>query len=424
MITYCIKHGHVLDPVSDIDGIRDLFVIDGQIHYESPATDIEISIIDATDQWVIPGLIDVHVHLREPGNEAAETIETGSHAAACGGFSHIVSMPNTIPAVDTPEKVRWIIERAREAGYAHVCPSACLTVDRKGERVAELEALAEAGAVAFTDDGCTVTCNDVMLAAMKKAAELGLPVMDHAQDHAAEKRGVMHEGRVSQAAGLPGIPSSAETNIVRRDIELATRTGCHVHIQHVTCGETVDLIRQARHNGIKVSGELTPHHLVLCDEDIDPDNANYKMNPPLRSREDREKLIEGILDGTLNCFATDHAPHTADRKARGFVEAPFGVVGLETAVGITYTELVLKGLMDMKTWLRRWGEGPATVLGKAVPTLAAGKPANLAILDTYHEWVVNPAAFISRSCNTPFKGKALFGNVTHMFLDGRLVYQN
>ena len=409
-----IRGGTLLDPAAGTEAQGDLYLEDGLI---APRPDTRHAtrgtrVIDATGLYVAPGLIDVHVHLREPGGERAETIATGAAAARHGGFATIVAMPNTRPPIDTPERVAFVLEQGRKAGEAEVLTTACLTRDRAGKEVAPLSELAAAGAVAFTDDGCTVQDDAVMRAAMEQAAALGIPVMDHAQDRDMELRGgCMHEGTRSRAHGLPGIPAEAETRIVARDLRLAEETGCAVHIQHVSCGESVDLIRDAQARGVCVTGEATPHHLMFCDEDVDPDRpAGFKMNPPLRTAQDRERILEGVLDGTLSILATDHAPHPMEEKARGFVEAPFGIVGLETAIGVTYTLLVRSGRMARIGWLRAWTTHPAALIGRRPPSLAPGAPGSVVLLDLDRPWTVDAALFRSLGRNTPFDGLELVGH--------------
>ncbi|MBU0678380.1 MAG: dihydroorotase [Verrucomicrobia bacterium] len=406
-----IRGGRLVDPVSGRDETGDIFVREGLIAAKPEVLPDDTQIVDAAGKIVAPGFIDIHVHFREPGGEAAETIETGSAAAARGGFTTVVTMPNTTPPIDTASLVASARARGDEVALTHVAPSACISKGREGKLLADLEALASAGAVAFTDDGCTVQSDQLMLEAMEVAADLGIPIMDHAQDRAAELRGgVMHKGNASKRLGLPGIPASAEISIIARDIELAEKTSCELHIQHVSAGESVELIRKARERGVDVTGELTPHHLVFTDEDVLIDDpSRFKMNPPLRSQADREKLIEAVIDGTFCAFATDHAPHTAAAKAKGFREAPFGVVGLETAVGVTYTELVLGKLMDLQTWIKRWTVGPAAVIGMDLPSLAVGSIANIVVLDLEGEWTVDPARFKSLSRNSSFTGRTLTG---------------
>jgi dihydroorotase len=374
---------------------------------------------------VAPGFIDAHVHLREPGGEAAETVATGSAAAARGGFTTVLAMPNTTPPLDRPDRVETVRALGQACGLARVLVSGCITRGRAGAETADLAALAAAGAAAFTDDGSTVQDDAVMRAGMKAAAALGRPVMDHAQDRTVELQGgVMHEGRKSRACGLPGIPASAEAGTIRRDIELARETGCRVHIQHVTSRDGVELIGQAREAGLPVSGELTPHHLALPDEEVDPHDATFKMNPPLRSPEDREALIEACREQVLEVFATDHAPHPAEAKARGFLKAPFGIVGLETAVGITYTRLVETGLMPVQDWIRAWTQAPAALLGLPPPGLHPGSRADLVVLDVDTTWTVDPDAFASRARNTPFAGWKLRGRAVCTVLEGRVTWKD
>ena len=305
---------------------------------------------------------------------------------------------------------------------AHVLPSACLTVGRGGREPADLAALAAAGAVAFTDDGSTVPDAAVLQRVMTAAAALGSPVMDHALDDVLAAAGVMHDGARSRQLALPGIPSRAEIAIVQRDIALARRTGCAMHIQHVSCRESAALIRAARRNGTPVSGEVTPHHLALCDAAIENDAARFKMSPPIRTAADRHGLQEAIADGTLQAFATDHAPHLAEEKARGFRDAPFGVVGLETAVGVTYTLMVEGKRMSRLEWLRRWTTGPAAVLNMDPPSLEAGRPANLTLLDLSSTWTVDPRTFRSKSRNTPFGGQTFTGQAVYTLCDGHVVW--
>ncbi len=418
-----IRGGRVIDPSAGTNEARDLFIQDGLIVQTPASVPAGAEVIEAAGLVVVPGLIDLHVHLREPGGEEAETIETGSRAAARGGFTTIVAMPNTKPPLDTPERVAQVIRRADEVGLVRVIPSACITAGRDGHEVADLKALVEAGAGVFTDDGTTVPSDETMKRAMTLAAALNKPIMDHAQDREMEKNGVMHEGEFSKHWKLPGIPSEAEIKVIRRDIDLARRTGCAVHIQHVSTKEGAELIREARARRLKVSGELTPHHLALTDADIKEGDTNYKMNPPLRSAADRAALVQAIVDGSLQAFATDHAPHTAAAKARGFLQAPFGIVGLETAVGVTYTELVVSGLMELGSWVHRWTIGPARVLGLPDPGFKPGAPADVTILDLNKTWTVRSREFLSKSRNTPFENRELAGRAVRTICRGRTTWQ-
>ena len=422
---FLIKGARIIDPAAGIDTIRDLFIKNGRFFRVPEVIPANTTVIEAAGLVAAPGFVDLHVHLREPGHEAAETVETGCRAAARGGFTTIVAMPNTNPALDTPEAVGDLARRAKAANLVHVLAAPCITRQRAGHDVADLEALDRAGAVAFTDDGCTVSDDTVMELAMRKAAQLNRPIMDHALSPKLAGHGVMHEGEYSRKHGLPGITSEAETVIVERDIRLSRETGCAIHIQHLSAAESVNLIRDARRNGLRVTAELTPHHLALTDADVNPAKPGcHKMNPPVRSVADREGLIQGLLDGTISCFATDHAPHTATTKDKGFLTAPFGVVGLETAIGVTYTLLVKKGLMRPLDWVSRWTLAPARILGQSVPTLATGAPADLVLLDLESEYTVHAGDFASKSHNTPFDGWPLTGRAVMTFCDGRLVFDS
>ena len=331
-------------------------------------------------------------------------------------------MPNTAPPVDRAERVAFQRDQADRYGWSRVLPSGCITVDRKGRQLCDLASMAQAGAIAFTDDGSNLADEGLLREALAAAATLHRPLMDHAVDPILAGRGVIHEGERSAVLGLPGIPSLAEVRAVERNIAATADAGGAMHIQHITAGDVVGLIADARKSGLNVSGEVTPHHLVLTDADVPADDADFKMNPPLRSAQDRVALIEGILSGTLEAFATDHAPHRRQDKERGLLKGPFGIVGLETAVGITYQALVYTGLMPVSDWVARWTVGPAKVLGLDPPTLAEGQPADLAIIDTEREWTVQRRRFLSKSDNTPFEGRKLHGDVTLTMIEGRIAW--
>ncbi|MBU1694488.1 MAG: dihydroorotase [Verrucomicrobia bacterium] len=417
-----IRGARLLDPARGRDEPGDLYILNGRFAEPPPAPPPGAEVIEAAGLVAAPGFIDLHVHLREPGDEDAETIETGCRAAVRGGRTTVVAMPNTRPPMDTPDRVAGLIRRAEEIGLCRVLPAACITRGRAGGTLAPLAELAAAGACAFTDDGSTVPSDDVMRRAMEQAAALSRPILDHAQAQDLERRGVMHEGLYSARWGLPGIPSAAEVDIVRRDIRLARETGGHLHIQHVSAAESVELLRRARAEGLPVSGEVTPHHLALTDADVRPDDARWKMNPPLRGKADRAALVRAVEEGVIGVLATDHAPHTAAAKARGFREAPFGVIGLETAVGVTYTRLVVNGRMSALDWVRCCTVGPARVLGLPDPALAPGAPADLVLLDLDSERTVSAGEFRSKSRNTPFEGWRVKGRAVRTFLGGRTVF--
>ncbi len=418
---WIIQGGRPLDPTDGDRGVGDLYIADGLIVADPPA---KARTIDASGLTVMPGLIDLHVHFREPGHEGAETIASGSRAAARGGFTTVVTMPNTRPAVDSPEQVAFALRQAEAAGAVELLPSACITCERRGNALTDLPALAAAGAVAFTDDGSTVSDDDLMQRAMQQAAALGRPVMDHALDPILAGTGVLHDGEAARRLGLPGIPSAAEDRIVARDIKLAAATGCAMHIQHVSSGASAHMIAEAASRGLPVTGEATPHHLALSDADILSDDGNFKMNPPLRTPEDREALIEAVLDGGLSILATDHAPHLAALKAKGIRQAPFGVVGLETALGVTYQLLVVERGMRPQAWLQRWTTGPAALLGRPAPSLTPGARADLVLADLQNDWQVDPSAFVSLSKNTPFTNHRCRGRAVLTISAGKITWSD
>jgi len=420
--TWRISGGRIIDPVSGRDEVADLCIEQGLIAKPRPGTRAETPQIDARGLVVVPGLTDLHTHFREPGNEKAETIESGSLAAARGGFATAVIMPNTDPPADTPERIAWILKRGRARSSLRVKPAGCITRGRNGNQLADLKPMADSGCVAFTDDGSTVANEAVMVQAMETARALDVPIMDHALDALIAGKGVMHDGVTSARLGLPGIPSRAETTIVERDLRLCEQTNCTLHIQHVSSKESVELIRKARERGLAVSAEVSPHHLALTDSDVRIDDPNFKMNPPLRAEEDRQALLSGAADGTLQAFATDHAPHCPADKAGDFIQAPFGVVGLETAVGITYSLLVKTGLMSIKEWIHRWTVGPASILGSDPPALSAGRTADISVLDLDSEWTVRSSEFLSRSRNTPFEGRRVTGRAIYTFCRGAMIW--
>ncbi|MCQ2391336.1 MAG: dihydroorotase [Kiritimatiellae bacterium] len=344
--------------------------------------------------WRLPGFIDVHVHFRDPGVPEAETRQTGAAAAVAGGFAHVVTMPNTTPAGDN---VAWIREQIEDTALpVEIWPSACISKGRLGNEVADLEALAAAGAVAFTDDGAFVDNPQVMEAAMHRAAKLGIPVMQHAVVPALLAGGVMRDCAVARRFNLPVMPPAAEVEAVKRDIALVRVTGCALHIQHISCAETVALIRAAQKEGLPVSGEATPHHLLLSCDDIPADDANWKMAPPLGNREDVAAIREGVKDGTLALFATDHAPHPADKKAGGFRTSANGIIGLETAIPVTWKVMVEDEGMDPCEWARRWTTGPAALVKKPL--------SGVTTLDLEANRTVDPAQFKSLSRNQPYAG--------------------
>jgi len=419
----------VVDPSRGIDRSQDLWLDQGRIAglgEDAPAalrSRQDVEIIDVSGAVVCPGLVDIHVHLREPGQEEKETVETGTMAAARGGFTTIACMPNTTPPLDDRPRVEYVIRRAREAGHARVLPIGAVTRGQAGEALTEMEDLVEAGAVAFSDDGKPVHNAEIMRRALELLRPLGVPVIQHAEDPNLKGSGVIHEGWISTRIGLKGIPDAAESVMVARDALLAELTGGRVHIAHLSAARSVEIIRKAKARGIAMTGEVTPHHLVLTDEAVSGYDTNTKMNPPLRSTRDREALIEGVVDGTIDCLATDHAPHTDIEKDNDFESAPFGITGLETALGLYLKSLVEPGHLTLPELLLRMTRKPLEVLGRRGGTLEPGEPADVTVFDPDARWTVRVAESASKSRNTPFDGWELPGRILLTIMDGQIRFR-
>ena len=410
------------DPASGTDSVRDVLVVDGR--FADPTTTpvpARARRIDGRGLVLAPGFWDVHVHFRDPGATDAETLETGAAAAARGGFTHVVTMPNTIPAYDSAELLRRQLDATLPV---KILPSACLSVGRSGKAATDADALAAAGAAAFTDDGCTVADDAVMTEAMRRAARVGRVVMDHAVNPSICGDGVIRDCPAARALSLPTMPPEAEVEAVRRDIALCRETGCRLHIQHVSCAGSIELIAAARREGLPVTGEATPHHLAIAAEDIPGDDANYRMNPPLGTRADVAALRKAVLDGVITIFATDHAPHTAEKKARGFRHAPSGVLGMETAIGVSYKAMVEESGMPLADWVAAWTAAPARLLGLDAPSLAPGAPADFVLIDTATPWKVDAAAFASKSRNCPFDGWTLHARPVLTCCEGAVTFDS
>lgn len=379
-------------------------------------------VIDAAGKLVSAGLIDMHVHLRDPGFEYKEDIETGTLAAAKGGFTTIACMPNTRPVTDTPETIRYILDKAQAKGAVKVLPYAAITKNELGRELTDFAALKEAGAIGFTDDGVGVQNAQMMKDAMALAKSLGMPIIAHCEDDSLVVGAAVTDGKFAREHGLKGIPNESEAIHVGRDVLLAEATGVHYHVCHVSTEQSVRLIRLAKQIGVKVTAEVCPHHLILSDEDIPGLDANWKMNPPLRSPRDVQAVIEGLEDGTLDMVVTDHAPHSAEEKAKGMQLAPFGITGFETAFPLLYTKFVRTGKWTLGFLLQRMTEDPARVFGLESGRLEAGAPADLTIIDLDGEREVDPQSFVSKGKNTPFGGWKLQGWPVMTVVDGAVVW--
>ncbi len=419
-----LKGGRVVDPSQKLDRVADVLLEDGKVvAIGGDAASAEgAEMVDCAGMVVTPGLIDVHVHLREPGGEHKETIATGAASAAAGGFTAVCAMPNTDPPIDDPAGVGFVIAQGRKAAKARVYPVGCISVGRAGERLALVGEMVEAGAVAITDDGSPVMDSGLMRMALEYAKGFGIPVADHPEDVGLSRDGHMNEGIISTRLGLGGKPNASEDIHIVRDLLLAELTGGHIHLQHVSTRFGVESIRQAKARGVHVTAEASPHHLVLTHEAVEGYRTEAKMNPPLRAEEDVAAVRAGLADGTLDTLATDHAPHHYDEKEAAFADAPNGIVGLETALGIVLTRVVAEGVIDLPTMVDRMSCQPARVFNLPGGTLAPGSVADVTVFDPEAVWTVDPKAFLSKSRNTPFAGWELKGRPVRTIVDGRTVW--
>jgi dihydroorotase len=421
-----IKGGRVIDPSQDIDKIADLLIKDGKILWlgEGKPPEEDYAVLNAGGLIVCPGFIDLHCHLRQPGYEEKETIASGTWAAARGGFTTVCCMPNTNPPLDNGDMLNYVRTVAAREGIIRVFPIGCVTVGRKGEELADLNEMEMNGAVAFSDDGSPVSRPEIMRRALEYSRDFKRPVIDHCEDTSLTKGGQINEGVVSLEMGLHGMPAKAEELIVKRDIDLAKETGGHVHIAHVSTAASVELIRQAKEEGVHVTAEVTPHHLTLTEEDVIKYGTLAKVNPPLRTKKDTIALLRALNDSVIDIVATDHAPHTKADKDCEFTQAVFGISGLETALG-SLAGLILKSELNLNNMIAALTVGPAHVLGYAkLGTLETGAPADICIFDLHKEWTVDTDKFASKGKNTPLAGQMLKGKVMATIYMGRPVYMD
>lgn len=430
----CVNNGRLINPKTGFDGPADLIIENGIVrrilpHKETtPRERAEAAsgadeVINAAQSWVVPGLIDLHVHFREPGFEYKEDIESGAAAAARGGFTTVCAMPNTKPVIDSEETVAYVNRKAALACGVHVLPIGAITRGEAGAELTDFAAMKQAeggGICALSEDGKSVMDSRLMRDAMRKAKECGLKIFSHTEDAALAAGGAVNEGETAVRLGVAGIPPEAEEIIAARDILLAKNTGCPLHLCHISTKGSVELIREAKRRGIPVTAETAPHYFLLTDEDVE--NANFKMNPPLRSREDREAIIQGLADGTLDVIATDHAPHSCEEKARPIAQAPFGIVGLETSFALSYTALVKTGILTPLELISRMSLRPAEILGVEKGDLSPGKAADYTIIDVEQEYRIDPGQFASKGRSTPFTGKAVFGVIRRTVAGGKTVF--
>jgi dihydroorotase len=424
-MTLLIRGGRVIDPANSVDAVQDVLVEEGKIARVGPALAAPQSatVIDATGKWVCPGFIDMHVHLREPGFEYKETVATGTRAAAAGGFTALCCMANTQPVNDTRAVTDYILAKARSEGVVRVYPIGAVTRGLEGKELAELAELAEAGCVAYSDDGQCVMSAELYRRAMEYTLPFGAPVISHAEDHTLSRGGCMNEGVVSTELGLPGIPAAAEDIMVARDLLLAELTGAHVHIAHLSTAGAVRLVRDAKARGVRVTAEVTPHHLLLTEDAVRGWDPNAKMAPPLRTKRDTDALVEALADGTIDCVATDHAPHALSEKEGEFERAANGIVGLETAVSLLLDRLVKPGALPLGTLVSRLSRDPARLLRLPGGSLGAGAPGDLTLIDPDAAVTIDPTRFASRSRNTPFAGWTATGRPWKTIVGGTVVWE-
>ncbi len=422
-MTILIQGGHVIDP-GRVNGVADVLIENGTIAAVGPklAVPSGATVIPAAGRLVVPGFVDLHVHFREPGFEYKETIQSGTEAAVAGGFTSVCAMPNTNPVNDNQAVTEFMLERAKAAGTARLYPIGAITKRSEGKELAEIGDLRRAGCVAISDDGKPVMNSLVMRRAMEYARAFDVPVVDHCEDLHLSEGGCMNEGVISTELGLPGIPSAAEDVMVARNVSLAELTGARLHLAHISTAGSVRMVREAKARGLKVTAEACPHHFTLTEETTRGYNTHAKMNPPLRTNLDVQAIKDGLRDGTIDVIATDHAPHATQEKQQEFTEAPFGIVGLETALPLTLA-LVDEGVLTLESAIDKLSTAPAKAFSLNAGTLAVGAPADVAIVDPDRQWEVDPSRFRSKSRNTPFAGWKVKGRVTTTIVSGRVVYE-
>ena len=424
-MTILIKNGRLINPSENLDKVMDIFVEDGIIKEKAESIENQAdTVIDAAGCYVMPGLIDLHVHFRDPGLTYKEDIETGSKAAAKGGFTTVCCMPNTKPVVDNVETVKYIIEKGEKTGLTNVLPVGAVTKNMAGVEITDVEELKKAGICAISEDGKSVMNSGVYRKAMKNAAKANVPVLAHCEDINLVEGGVINLGDKSSELGVKGISNAVEDVIAMRDIMLAKETGATLHLCHCSTKDSVEMVKRAKEEGIKVTAEVCPHHFSMCSDDITSNDGNFKMNPPLRAREDMEALIKGLQDDIMDVISTDHAPHSAEEKAKDLEHAPFGIVGLETSVALTVTNLVKKGYLTPMQMAAKMSSNPAKVLGIPKGTLDEGKIADITIIDPDKEYTIDVNTFESKGKNTPFDGYKVSGEVEYTILNGKVVYSN
>lgn len=417
-----IRGGHVVDPDTKFEGIADILIRNGIIAEIGRGIDPkDASVVEAEGLTVLPGLVDLHVHLRDPGQTWKEDIGTGGAAAAHGGITSLLAMPNTNPVMDSVQRISYVTGLAEKQSGVNIYQASAITRDMKGEEITDIEAICESGVKAFSEDGKSVMNASLMYDAMKRIAAQDALICDHCEDITMVRGGVMNADDNARRLGVPGITNAVEDVIAARDIIMAAETGCPLHLCHCSTAGSYRIVSAAKKAGIRVSAEVCPHHFTLTSDDIPGNDANYKMNPPLRTRRDLEALREGLADGTFEVISTDHAPHSAEEKSKGLIRAPFGITGLETSCALTYTELVKGGVITLMQMAEKMSFNPAKILGVPGGSLRAGAPADIAVFDFRTPWRINPDDFLSKGKNTPFAGREVYGRCIYTFVGGRKI---
>lgn len=418
-----IKNGHIVNPATSFDQIADLLIEEDKVIAIGQDIQGEHEVIDASGMTVVPGFVDLHVHLREPGFEVKETIETGTHAAVAGGVTTVVCMPNTKPAIHNSKVVLQIQEKAKAAGYAKVKIAGAITKDIAGNELADIDEMMALGIVSVSDDGRTTPNENLMVQAFEKIKDQSLVLMAHTEDDELAQGGCMNKGKMSEALGLQGIPNEAESNIVHRDIELCKQTSSRLHVCHVSTEESMNMIKEAKKEGVNVTVEICPHHFILTDDIVQADDAYSKVNPPIRSKKDRDNMITCIQEGAIDCIVTDHAPHEDATKKVPYDKAAFGISGIETSFSLSYTHLVKKGIISFNRLIELMSVNPAQIINQSLGDISVGKIADIAIIDLNHQYKIDSNKFISKGKNTPFDGFEVSGIVNYTFVDGKMVFR-
>jgi dihydroorotase len=423
MSSVLIRNGYIVDPDTKFEGVADLLIKDGVIDQIGPSLDVTCDVvIPAEGLTVMPGLVDLHVHLRDPGQTHKETVHTAARAAAHGGVTSLLAMPNTNPPMDSARHISYVLEKAKTESPVHIYQTCSLTKDMKGEELVDFDEVVSAGTLAFSEDGKSVMNGYLMREAMREAVRHDALICEHSEDITMVRGGVMNDDDNARRLGLPGIGNEVEDTICARDIVLAKATGARLHFCHVSTEGSVRLIAFAKAEGAPVTGEVCPHHFTLTSDDIPGDDANFKMNPPLRTKKDVEALRRGLQDGTIDCISTDHAPHSEEEKKRGFLSSPFGITGLETSAALTYTELVKPGVLTLMQMAEKMCLNPARILRIPAGSLKEGMPADIAVFDFRKSYTIDPSRFESKGKNTPFAGREVYGSCEYTFVGGRLIW--